>query len=271
MTREILILSTSSPFVLYHSEAEVGGEMRVASFLGLEVFYVLWLCFRTSITRIDMQLKNFYRKHPIISTLLLVIAASIFIFVGTMFALDIYTRHNSSIIMPELRGKGLKEAERLLAEHDLRYEIVDSVYDASLAPGVVVEMVPRSGNTVKPGRIIFLSITARDARKGIIPDLKDMSGRQAMAVLKGLGFERITERYVSGDYVDLTDGVELADGRNVLAGTRLPITTPLVLRIVNGYGPLLGDSLLIDESTPYGAQADSLGEKNEDEHSESWW
>ncbi|WP_373812424.1 PASTA domain-containing protein [Porphyromonas loveana] len=218
-----------------------------------------------------MQLKNFYRKHPIISTLLLVIAASIFIFVGTMFALDIYTRHNSSIIMPELRGKGLKEAERLLAEHDLRYEIVDSVYDASLAPGVVVEMVPSSGNTVKPGRIIFLSITARDARKGIIPDLKDMSGRQAMAVLKGLGFERITERYVSGDYVNLTDGVELADGRSVPAGTRLPITTPLVLRIVNGYGPLLGDSLLIDESTPYGAQADSLGEKNEDEHSETWW
>lgn len=229
------------------------------------------LYFGTKKYSVGMQLKNFHHKYPVLFHLILMTLASGFILMGILFGLDIYTRHDSSIVMPELRGKDLKEAERLLSSHNLRYELVDSVYDKSLAPGVVVEMVPQSGNTVKPGRIIFLSINARSARKGIVPDLKDMSGRQALAILKGLGFEQVTERYISGDFVNLTDGVELADGRNVLAGTRLPITTPLVLRVINGYAPLPADSSLIDESITYGSSQDSASGKNEEENSESWW
>lgn len=98
-----------------------------------------------------------------------------------------------------------------------------------------------------------------------------MSSRQAHAILKGLGFEQVTERYISGDFINLTDGVELADGRNVLAGTRLPITTPLVLRVINGYAPLSPDSSLIDEPITYSSSADTASGKAEEENSESWW
>ena len=80
-----------------------------------------------------MQLKNFHHKYPVLFHLILMTLASGFILMGILFGLDIYTRHDSSIVMPELRGKDLKEAERLLSSHNLRYELVDSVYDKSLA------------------------------------------------------------------------------------------------------------------------------------------
>lgn len=220
-----------------------------------------------------MQLKNSYRNHPILVSLLLMVLLSVLIFVGIMYALDVYTRHNSSIVMPEMRGQNLTEAERMLTDLDLHYELIDSVYDATLPPGVVVEMVPKSGNTVKPGRIIFLTINARASRKGIIPDLKDMSSRQALAVLRGLGFEKIKERYIAGDFVNLTDGVELLDGSNLAPGTRLPINSTLVLRVINGYSSFTTDSLLSEGDDTFGSLVDSISEEAEsgEDNSEAWW
>ncbi len=215
------------------------------------------------------------KKFPILSNLILIILLSVLIGFLTLFLIDRYTKHDQKIVVPELRSKQLVDAENALRSIELRSELVDSVYREDLAPGAVVEMLPAPGNSVKPGRIIFLTINARSPKKNIIPEVKDLSERQALAILHSLGFENVETRYVAGDFSDLSAGIETIDGRPVHAGDRMPVNSSLALLVVkvNPY-EVLPDSSLIDNSfIQRDSTATPIASEQEDSESdnETWW
>ncbi|MDL2222383.1 PASTA domain-containing protein, partial [Parabacteroides sp. OttesenSCG-928-N08] len=61
--------------------------------------------------------------------------------------------------------------------------MIDSVFSKDVAPGSVVELVPKAGSKVKEGRIVFVTINALTAQMGRIPEVEDLSFRQAYALL----------------------------------------------------------------------------------------
>ena len=107
-----------------------------------------------------------------------------------------------------------------------------------------------AGSKVKEGRIVFVTVNALTSQMATIPEVEDLSFRQAYAILRARGFEKIEIEYFPGDFKDLALGVEL-HGRVLQKGEHVPLTAPLVLKVSSGDAEMPADSLgLPDDSVP---------------------
>ena len=156
-------------------------------------------------------IKNLY----VLNLLLAVVVACALVF-GTLKWLDSYTRHNEAVVVPDVKGLGMEEAAEFFKE----------------------------------GRIVFVTVNALTSQMATIPEVEDLSFRQAYAILRARGFEKIEIEYVPGDFKDLALGVEL-HGRVLQKGEHVPLTAPLVLKVSSGDAEMPADSLgLPDDSVP---------------------
>ncbi|MDR3141235.1 MAG: PASTA domain-containing protein [Tannerellaceae bacterium] len=181
-------------------------------------------------------MKDYLKKmirNPFAVTILIAIGASCVILYGTLKWLDSYTLHNKAVIVPDVKGLKMDEAIPFFKNNGLHYSVIDSVFSKNAKPGAIVEITPAVGSRVKEGRIVFITVNAVTSQMAEIPDVEDLSYRQAYAQLKARGFERIETIYVPGVYKDLAIGVELY-GRLLSRGEMVQLSAPLVLKISNG-------------------------------------
>jgi beta-lactam-binding protein with PASTA domain len=68
------------------------------------------------------------------------------------------TNHGETMPVPDVRGQREAHASATLTEHRLRYEVIDSTYDADYPPLAVVAQHPRPGEEVKEQRKIYLTV-----------------------------------------------------------------------------------------------------------------
>jgi len=173
------------------------------------------------------QLKKFF-NHYIIKSILILVFAGGFIFYGTLVALRHYTRHGEALTVPDLSGLTLEEAEKLLQAQKLRWQLTDSVYDKAAIPGAVVSQYPEPGAKVKQKRNIFLIINALAPEKVKMPNVVDLSLRQAVSTLESQGLIVGEMTYVpdiAKDYVlkQLYRGQEIRSGTEILKGTEIDL------------------------------------------------
>ena len=182
-------------------------------------------------------------KNPFVWNFLLMIVVGCALIYGTLAWLDHYTRHNEAVIVPDVKGLSMNEAKSFFDNTELRYNVIDSVFSNDVNPGAIVEVVPEPGSKVKEGRIVFVTINALTAQMAIIPEVADLSFRQAYALLRSLGFKNIEVKFVPGDYKDLAVGVE-RNAQMINRGERVPLASTLTLIISNGEKEI--DSLSLD-------------------------
>lgn len=185
-------------------------------------------------------------KNPLVVNVLLMFAVLILVIFGTLKWLDNYTRHNEVVIVPDVKGLTMEDAVSFFENNGLRYNIIDSVFSKDVAPGTIVELKPNAGSKVKEGRIVFITLNALSSQMEAVPDVEDMSFRQAYALLRARGFESIEIEYVPGDFKDLVIAIELR-GRVLKSGEKVPLTSHLILKVSNGEDEVLPeDSLGLD-------------------------
>lgn len=184
-------------------------------------------------------------KNPIVINLLVAIVLTIAIIFGTLRWLDSYTRHNEAVIVPDVKGLSIEEADEFFRNSKLRYNVVDSVFSKDVAPGTIVELVPVAGSKVKEDRIVFVTINAQTSQMAKIPEIQDLSFRQAYALLRSIGFTSVEIEYVAGEYKDLAVAVEL-NQRPLEKGEYAPLNAPLTLKISSGDPNMQPDSLSLD-------------------------
>lgn len=186
-------------------------------------------------------------KNPIIVNLLLMVVITCVVIYGVLVWLDGYTRHNEAVVVPDVKGLKMEEAVSFLENNGLRYSVIDSVFSKDVAPGTIVELVPSVGSKVKEGRIVFVTINALSSQMGMVPEIKDLSFRQAYALLKARGFNNIEIKYVPGDFKDLALGVSMND-RSLHKGEQIPLAAKLLLEVSSGDAEVIpADSLGLDE------------------------
>jgi beta-lactam-binding protein with PASTA domain len=151
----------------------------------------------------------------------------------TLKGMNLYTRHSKAVVIPDVKGMQLREAALFFENNGLRYSVVDSIYSKEVSPGAIVDVFPVAGSKVKEGRIVSLTLNATDVEKAAVPDVADLSFRQAHALMQAQGFSSIAIRYVPGTYRDLAVAVEL-DGNELEPGKRVPLASALVLKVSNG-------------------------------------
>ncbi|MCD8287678.1 MAG: PASTA domain-containing protein [Porphyromonadaceae bacterium] len=169
--------------------------------------------------------------------LLLILVVLVFVVVGLFFWLAHYTRHGKATGVPDVCGLYYTDADRTLSQVGMYSIVIDSVYRLNEPGGVVFDQVPRAGSMVKRGRTIYLTINALNPREVVLPDLRNLSYRQAQAIVHGLGLPAPRIFHENSEYKNLVLDV-FVDGVPVETGERLPVTTELTFVVGNGtYAP----------------------------------
>ena len=195
------------------------------------------------------KVKAFYAKHPILSHFLLIVATGFIILWGVLLYLDHWTQHGQTAIVPDIRHKSYAEARSVLQANGLSIEIADSVYDRSLAPGTVMESNPRVGAVVKKDRQVYVTVTAFSPKQVTIsmPLTGNVSSRQAMSYLRGIGITDIRIESVPSDYADLVVGARYGD-TPLKVGSVIPVTSTVTLQVGSGPATDSGDTEAADST-----------------------
>lgn len=126
------------------------------------------------------------------------IAAVIVIIISWLLLkfLDVYTLHGETVTVPDLKGRQIAELEELLEDKALKYEVVDSLYDLKIPKGAILDQNPNPNSLVKENRTIYLTVNAILPPQIKMPNLVDLTLRQATAMLEMYGLKTGRLKYV---------------------------------------------------------------------------
>ena len=140
--------------------------------------------------------------------------------------LDKYTRHDQVYTMPDFTGMDYHEVERQYA-HDFHFFLIDSVYPKGQQPGSIYQQDPLPNSKIKKGRNVYIIIVAETPEKTVMPNLKNLSLRQAIGLLESAGLDvehldyrdspyknAIIDQYFNGQ--PIPEGTELVKGSKVV-------------------------------------------------------
>ncbi len=158
------------------------------------------------------------------------------LFLGFFFLyLPFTTNHGEAVTVPELRKMNVKDLKDYLGSRDLNYEVSDCTFVANLPPLTVISQEPKPGFKVKEGRKIYVTVVAQTVPQIKMPKLTDMSYKSAQMLLKSVGLELGTLRYVP----DLAHGSvlkQLHNGQEILPGQDIAKGSRIDLEVGNGLG-----------------------------------
>ena len=123
----------------------------------------------------------------IVKNLLIAAAVVVVLIVGSMIFLNVFTKHNQELSVPDLANMTFEEAQLVADEAGMRVEVTDSAFIKRMKRGAVYRQNPVPGSKVKKGRRISLTINAVNPRQITMPDLIGYSTRQAKAEILSRG------------------------------------------------------------------------------------
>jgi len=116
--------------------------------------------------------------------LLIAIALSIFLLWVVLKSMDIFTQHGNVYIVPDFEGQTVEQLSDEGYDDYFIFKVIDSVYFKSKEKGTVVLQNPMPGSKVKQGRHVYLTIVAQTPELVLMPNLKNLSLRQALVTLE---------------------------------------------------------------------------------------
>lgn len=198
-----------------------------------------------------VSLQKMFNRFPVflrtfaVNAVLFVGLLLIFLWAVSIF-LNKYTQHDLTISVPDLEGLSLEEAQNMLAENELRAEVLDSIFDAKFQPSLVLESNPKHNTKVKKGRVIYLTINAGQVPKVKMPNLIDKDIKQAIIIIESLGL-------VLGNIKEIPDIAQdlvlqqYANGRTIAPDNQIVVGTVIDLEI--GDGSFGADPTATDQET----------------------
>lgn len=133
------------------------------------------------------------------------------------------TRHGEEIKMPDFVGR---DAEWVVENYssDFDFILVDSIYVKDMPVGSVYQQNPRANSNVKRGRNVYYIVVSKSPETVQMPNLRNLSLRQALTSLNTLGLnvntlnfvEHIAKNAVVQQYVD---GIPVEPGTILHKGT----------------------------------------------------
>lgn len=192
-----------------------------------------------------MTIKEFFsfkaNRFFWVNIIAMVVVAVLIVF-GALKGLDIYTRHGQAVVVPDVKGMSVSEAEKMFRDQGLTYVVSDSNYVKNKPSGIILDLSPSVGQKVKEGRTIYLTINTLSTPLCIVPDVADNSSvRQAQAKLMAAGFKLTENRMVSGEK-DWVYGV-IYQGHQLQIGDKAPIGATLTLMVGDGVQSAGADSV----------------------------
>ena len=172
---------------------------------------------------------QFLKDKKFYINLLIILVLCVVLLWLTFRLLDKYTRHDKVYTMPDFIGQDYRQVEREYAR-DFHFILIDSVYPKGQQPGSIYQQDPLPGSKIKKGRNVYAIIVAETPEKTIMPNLKQLSLREASGRLESSGLE--VERLEYQDYSYKNNVIDqYFNGQPIKEGTELVKGSKIVLKV----------------------------------------
>ena len=182
--------------------------------------------------------KTFFKHLGIMTAVVIVLSIVI------MKWLESSTNHGQEITVPDLRKLTLSKVSQKLEGIELEYVLVDSVdYRSDFPPLSVVQQDPFPGEKVKSNRKIYIKINSSTFGNITLPELIQVSYRQAIPTLKAAGLQLGTVTYVPNIGKDMVLEVKM-NGRTLKGGEKVKKSSKIDLVLGDGNAGSVTDSII---------------------------
>ncbi|MCQ2299509.1 MAG: PASTA domain-containing protein [Bacteroidales bacterium] len=171
---------------------------------------------------------DFLSQHPLLRQLLMMLVISLVAIIIVFIVLKIYARVGQEYPMYDLVGDNIEEISDTNAL-GLEYVVIDSIFDNTQRGGTILSQDPKAGALIKKGRKVYVSIASYHEEEAVMPDLKDMSVKQAVSTLNNMGFgigrlKFVTSQF-SGAVLEQTyKGRVIQPGDPLARGSKIDLT-----------------------------------------------
>ena len=178
-------------------------------------------------------MKFLYSKIFIKQVFIAVVIFSIVVLFSIIF-LFFYTKQTSKISVPNLIGLQLSDLEKIVEENKLRYEVIDSsFFNPDYDKNTVLDQIPKSNKNVKKNRKIYLTTNPSSYGDVILPNIIQLTKRNAVSTLSSLDLEIGEFIYEDNIGKDMVLDVEF-EGESIESGSLIPKKSILNLILGNG-------------------------------------
>ena len=186
-----------------------------------------------------MKFFRFFKSKKFILNLIAILIVWLIVIFGTKSYLNSYTSFGEKIEVPVFFKIHADDLDEFISGKNITYEIVDSIYLDGWPKGTVCWQHPMpsdlTGENVKNGRVIQLSIVPTKPRMIVVPKVDGKSKRIAESQLESLGLRaKITyEASTIGSGFVLKQKV---NGKEFREGILVPKGTVIDLVVAKGGG-----------------------------------
>ena len=147
----------------------------------------------------------------------------------TLLAIDFwvmpdYTNYNKGITVPDVTKRSLAEAEQLLTDYGLRYEVIDRRSNTAYPADYILDQTPSASKIVKPNRKVYLTVNTAVQPTVEVPNVTNLSLRNARIQLQNYGLTVGTISYASSRFKNSVMRQSIPAGRTVDKGTTINLT-----------------------------------------------
>jgi len=169
--------------------------------------------------------------------LLIAVILGVLLLWATIISLDSFSRHGEVYTVPDFSGQTIPQILDQNYAEFFNLTVIDSVYDKNAAKGSVVLQHPLPGSRVKQGRHIYLTIVSESPEFVMMPNLKNLSLRQALVTLEAFDLRAGYLEYV--DYFARNAIVEqVVNGEPIEPGTEVVTGSIIDLQVGKGDMPM---------------------------------
>ena len=171
----------------------------------------------------------------VLINMIIAVVVVIVVVLTVILSLRHYTEHGKEIVVPDITSLYIEEAQIVAESEGLYVVVIDSTFSNKTPLGTIVEQNPQAGAKVKHGRNIYAIQNARFRRPVFLPELRDLSLRQAERTIDVLGLQVSEILYEPSTYKNIILDIRQNDS-SIVAGTRLEEGTAVTLVVGKGQG-----------------------------------
>ena len=181
-----------------------------------------------------MKILDHFKSKSLVKHIFLMLTILLIIFFMGYQSLKIYTKHNRYIEVPNLTGMNLDEAINLLDDNRLKFEVLDSSkFFVDIPNYSIISQIPKELEFVKKNRKIYLNVNPKNFQKVSLPNVIQITKRNAESILNALGFNVRDFTYIDNIGKDMVLDV-LFEGEKILPGQKIPMNSEIDLILGNG-------------------------------------
>lgn len=159
-----------------------------------------------------------------LGVLILLITGTALFFLMNNIVMPRYTNYFEGVTVPDVTRISLSEATERLESYGLRAEVLDRRANVSYPADYIIDQSPSALQLVKPNRKIYLTVNTAERPKAVVPDLINMSLRNAEMQLQNGGFRLGSITYESSRFRNTILRQSAAPGDTLAKGSVIHLT-----------------------------------------------